>query len=151
MAPVLETGMYIINSKQDGAYVGRNFIEDHSLLPKAVISLPHGVQAPHWVVEKLPNGRYRLKVGGAPTGVERDLVFAFLLDHHPVEEWVITHRENHGPNVYTVEKADHHSGWVLPDKEPYTQIASCPLRATKSLPPQFPPNELWSFTRIDRE
>ncbi|KAF8881246.1 hypothetical protein BD779DRAFT_1675553 [Infundibulicybe gibba] len=55
MTKVLESGTYIISSKQGGAYVGRNVHEDLSLRPKAVISLPQGVQAPHWIVEKLPN------------------------------------------------------------------------------------------------
>ncbi|KAF8882960.1 hypothetical protein BD779DRAFT_1626449 [Infundibulicybe gibba] len=153
MVSQLESGLYLISSRQDEVYVGRHFVEDLSLLPKRILSLPHGVQAPRvsWIVEKLPNGRYRLRAGGAPTGVKDNLVFALLIDIFPAEEWVITHRENHGPNVYTIEKADTSGGWVLPENEPYTQVAARPLIATKSLPPQFPPNELWTFVRIDRD
>ena len=42
----LESGTYHIFSKIDNAPVGRNVIEDKSLLPKAVYKLPEGIQPP---------------------------------------------------------------------------------------------------------
>ena len=40
----LESGTYHIFSKIDNAPVGRNIIEDKSLLPKAVYKLPEGIE-----------------------------------------------------------------------------------------------------------
>ncbi len=42
----LKSGTYIIASKSEESYVGRMQNEDHSLLPKRVIVLPKGVEAP---------------------------------------------------------------------------------------------------------
>lgn len=54
-----------------------------------------------WVIEKLPKGGYRLKVGGSPTArIERNL-YAVLLDQPPAEEWVITPRPQAGANAFT--------------------------------------------------
>ena len=42
----LESGTYIIASKSEDSYVGRKQNEDKSLLPKRVVVLPKGVEAP---------------------------------------------------------------------------------------------------------
>ncbi|KAF8882225.1 hypothetical protein BD779DRAFT_1787957 [Infundibulicybe gibba] len=151
MAPKeLESGIYIVSSKKDGVYVGRGLNEDMSLLPKAVLSLPPGVRAPFWIVEKLKDDHYRLKIEGAPTGVKDKHVFAFLMENDDKpEDWVIKHRDFH--DAYTIERSSGNDGWILPSEKPYTQVAVGPLNAQPSAPPQYPLNELWNFVRIDRE
>ncbi|THG95043.1 hypothetical protein EW026_g6533 [Hermanssonia centrifuga] len=166
----LPSGNYIITSKvPDGQSlsIGRNLAEDKSLLPKKVISLPPGVEAPVWAVQLLDNGKYILKIGGAATAEFEDKVFAVLLDVPIPTEWTITHVPQHGPNVYMlsislyrsrtvthisfcrIEKGDRSTGWVVPEEEPYTQIAVRPLIATRSLPPQYLPSEQFHIIPIE--
>lgn len=42
----LTSGIYFIKSKKTGDYVGRGPHEDMSLLPKSIILLPKGIEAP---------------------------------------------------------------------------------------------------------
>jgi hypothetical protein len=42
----LKSGIYIITSKVEDSPVGRNRVEDVSLLPKKVDILPKGIDAP---------------------------------------------------------------------------------------------------------
>ncbi|PSR87357.1 hypothetical protein PHLCEN_2v5174 [Hermanssonia centrifuga] len=44
----LSTGNYIITNRRDDQTlaIGRNFVEDKSLLPKKVVSLPPSAEAP---------------------------------------------------------------------------------------------------------
>ncbi|PSR87359.1 hypothetical protein PHLCEN_2v5176 [Hermanssonia centrifuga] len=149
----LPSGNYIITSKvPDGQSlsIGRNLAEDKSLLPKKVISLPPGVEAPVWAVQLLDNGKYILRIGGAATAEFEDKVFAVLLDVPIPTEWTITHVPQHGPNIYIIEKGDLSTGWVVPEsEEPYTQIAVRPLIATRSLPPQYLPSEQFHIIPIE--
>ncbi|KAH7914247.1 hypothetical protein BJ138DRAFT_434388 [Hygrophoropsis aurantiaca] len=146
----LESGLYMVTSPclPGGSFVGRDVREDFSLRPKKVIVLPQGVQAPRWIVESLGKGRYRLKVGGAPTCEMNKELYAMLVEAQG-EEWIVTHRDYH--DACTVEKADGKSGWVIPKETPYTQIAVRPLQSQPSAPPKFADNELWKFIRIDRD
>jgi hypothetical protein len=49
------------------------------------------IRIAQWLVEKLPNGRYRLTTLGAPTGIRDGLLWAYehasTLDEKKVEEW----------------------------------------------------------------
>ncbi|TFK31010.1 hypothetical protein BDQ12DRAFT_730025 [Crucibulum laeve] len=140
----LTSGHYIIRnvSKADGS-VGRNLAEDKSLNPKKIVSLPSSIQAEAWIIEELPNGNYKLRARGSPTGARDGKVYAFLTENG--DEWKVTRRENHGRNVFTIEEANGSNGWVLNSNEEYSQIECKPLTATKSFPPQFPSTELWSI------
>jgi hypothetical protein len=112
----LPTDQYYIRNEQQ--FAGRNAIEDKSLLPKAVhcpndrrdaelVSTPKCSnianvtltfsQLLQWVIERLPNGRYKLTTRGAPTGVVKNLLFAFLIERAQAEEWIITKRKQEGP------------------------------------------------------
>ncbi|KAH7927794.1 hypothetical protein BV22DRAFT_1193356 [Leucogyrophana mollusca] len=155
----LQSGIYLLTSLSlsDG-FVGRDEKEDFSLQPKKVESLPPGLrgQRASWIVEALGKGRYKLKAGGAPTGEIDHKVFAFLKEEQKGEDWIVKHRVFPGQDTaYTIERADERSGWVLPEKEPYTQanlgVEIRPLIVQPSEPPRYPPNQLWKFIRIDRE
>ncbi|MBT2232350.1 I66 family serine proteinase inhibitor [Nonomuraea sp. NEAU-A123] len=51
----LSAGAKVVTIKLAGTdqYIGRHFAEDRSLLPKRVLLLPPGVQAPLWTVESV--------------------------------------------------------------------------------------------------
>ncbi|CAL1715316.1 unnamed protein product [Somion occarium] len=110
--------------------------------------------SPRWIVERKDKG-YRLKAHEAPTGVEGDRVVAFLIDRATgPEDWIITAQPQHGKNVYIIERQDRSSGWVVKEEGDGTfgdPILAKPLIATKSLPPQYLPTELFTFVRIDRD
>ncbi|KAH7927792.1 hypothetical protein BV22DRAFT_1127108 [Leucogyrophana mollusca] len=96
----LQSGLYIVTSPalKPGSFIGRDLVEDHSLLPKRVVILPPGVMAPRWIVESLGKGRYKLKVMGAPTCEIDKKLFAILIGAES-EEWVVKYRPNH--DAYT--------------------------------------------------
>lgn len=55
-----------------------------------------------WELERLYNGRYKLKTRGAPTGERNNLLYAYLIEQDRAEEWIITKREDDGHrNLYT--------------------------------------------------
>ncbi|KAK1227629.1 hypothetical protein PQX77_009371, partial [Marasmius sp. AFHP31] len=68
----LESGHYIINNA--GSSIGRYMVEDLSLRPKRIVTLPQG-----WIVEKV-NDKYLLKAIGCATGENNGHVNAFLID-----------------------------------------------------------------------
>lgn len=56
-----------------------------------------------WELERLYNGRYKIKARGAPTGERNNLLYAYLIDAEEAEEWIITKREQHGSRaLYTL-------------------------------------------------
>lgn len=56
----------------------------------------------HWIVERPPGqDRVILMSRGAATAVIQDKVYSTPMDVPPPEPWIITARQNHGPNVYT--------------------------------------------------
>ncbi|THG97320.1 hypothetical protein EW026_g4655 [Hermanssonia centrifuga] len=143
----LSTGNYIITNKADGQTlaIGRG-AEDKSLLPKKVVSLPPSVEAPVWSIQLLDNGKYTLKIGGAPATEIDSEVYAVYLEQIRLTEWVITPTPQH-----VSEKGDRSAGWVLPKKESLTQVAVKPLVAALSLPPQYLPSERFEIIPIDSE
>ncbi|PFH47491.1 hypothetical protein AMATHDRAFT_6673 [Amanita thiersii Skay4041] len=86
MSESLQTGHYFIYNGDD--LVGRSLHEDRSLLPKHIFNKTDDKE-PQWTVEALPHGRYKLYAKGAPTGVEKNHVVAFLIDQAKAEEWNI--------------------------------------------------------------
>ncbi|KAF8883020.1 hypothetical protein BD779DRAFT_1674742 [Infundibulicybe gibba] len=89
--------------------------------------------SPYQIAEKLQNGRYRrVKIGGARTGVERDLGFVPVLDGSPAEEWIITHRENHGYMPITTADGCESAQERTPTP---SQFAAISLKTIKNLLP----------------
>jgi hypothetical protein len=144
----LGSGIYIISNKLDNAFVGRFPIEDRSLLPKKVVTLPAGFEAPQWDIEALSGNRYKLSTQRAPTSEIEGRLYAVLASELAPTEWTITKRDNHGPNIYTVE-APSGNGWVVANEEPETQIEVKPLIINPSFPPQFQPNALFTFSKAE--
>ncbi|KAF8910924.1 hypothetical protein CPB84DRAFT_1762887, partial [Gymnopilus junonius] len=113
--------------------------EDKSLSRRKLKSLPC------MEVERLENGRFILSNGGSPTTEIKGKVYADLLGQNVIE-WVIKRQQRSG--AYTIETPDGRRGWVLTSKEVGTQVDSRPLIIGPSLPPFFPPSELWKFDTV---
>lgn len=142
---------YLIRNKASDTYIQRALHEDKSLNPKSVISIPPGVQAHPWTIEK--DGEfYVLKAKGAPAFAKDHLVFVSLLEESNVDvKWRITAVPQSGRNDFLIESPNKHGGWVLPTGEPYTQVAFRPLIIGPSNPPFYPPSQLWIITPFDAE
>ena len=118
----MENGIYVIfDHRGEGLNnppIGRYPVEDLSLQPKPVYSLPsnQGFEFPKWVIEKRDKGCH-LKAFGAPVGIHKNQLCAFLLDQPEIEEWVITPRPEHGKNIATVERSDRSAGWYVEDNK----------------------------------
>ncbi|KAK7047233.1 hypothetical protein VNI00_006899 [Paramarasmius palmivorus] len=142
----LESGLYIIRNIDKA--VGRKQAEDRSLLPKRVVVLPPSVEDPKWEIQKEDSNRYILKVQGAPTANIDRLVFALLQDEESAEKWRIEAVPQHGENRYIITTQDQNEGWVAPE-ETDDQVKCQPLVATKSLPPQYLPTEVFEIVRAE--
>ncbi|KAE9385274.1 hypothetical protein BT96DRAFT_1092054 [Gymnopus androsaceus JB14] len=142
---------------------GRNRIEDKSLRPKRIccpaeegLALTSVFQTTTWEIESLGNGRYKIKCGGAPTGVYDSHLCAFLLideaEGGKAEEWTITkERGLDGNEGYTIQSASGQAGWVARGDGEDHQVAILPLIVAKTYPPMFPLNELWNIQPIKSE
>ncbi|KAG8882895.1 hypothetical protein FRB98_003391 [Tulasnella sp. 332] len=148
------TGTYIITSNANNCAVGRYPVEDRSPTPKEVFAVAPPAQPPRVFIQDTGDG-YVIKAQDAPFAVINDKVFSILRETPRPEAWLITPQPQHGLNVYIVEKADHSTGWVVitPQADPQRgfAIGVRPLVSTMSLPPQFPPNELFTFNRVDND
>ena len=119
---------------------------------------------------------YTLRAVGAPVINIDGKLFAELMDPGLGKNvWEIHAQPQHGKNIFTyvsprtgrpsmsenegtdgvnyriVSSDDKSIGWVVPNEEPDTQLEVRPLISTKSLPPQFPPNELFEIIPILEE
>ncbi|KAG8985632.1 hypothetical protein FRB94_003526 [Tulasnella sp. JGI-2019a] len=145
----VQTGLYIITNKQMGMLIGQLPIEDKSLCPKCVCSLPQGIQPPRWEVQN-NSSDYTMKIMRASVGAQDSVLFTFLIDEGAEQnKWSITPTPQHGPDI--IELADRSAGWAVPSDDPETQLVVQPLISTKSLPPQYPASQLFTLIHIDRE
>ncbi|KAK7692459.1 hypothetical protein QCA50_004084 [Cerrena zonata] len=150
----LENGVYAITNNAGNRHVGRFPIEELTLLPKPLMALPRGVEGPNFMIQRSDKG-YNIKTFGAPTGVWRNSVSAFLLEADKSQDWIITAQRQHGENVYTIERPERGVGWVVDEEEgpKGSQVYVKPLSSAKNQSPQsqFLPNELFNFVKIDRK
>ncbi|KAF3916206.1 hypothetical protein AA313_de0208501 [Arthrobotrys entomopaga] len=116
----LESGAYTIRNKINNNPVGRFIVEDKSLLPKRVLSLPQDKQTelPVWKIEKsdIDSDSYRLKARGGVTTAIDNMLFAMLLDEEgPLgpSEWRLVPHPEHGPDVYNIVTPDNGYGWTV--------------------------------------
>ncbi|KAG2010593.1 hypothetical protein CC2G_013406 [Coprinopsis cinerea AmutBmut pab1-1] len=148
----IPSGTYEITSKENDLHVGRPLAEDRSLLPKRIVVLPKdGSNSDiYWVVEKTDGDTYILKSRGSPVAPLDGKLVADLLGELQDNKWKITAQPQHGENVFTVENASNtEEGWVVPqDAEELSQVEVRPLIATRSLPPLYPPSELFVFKQV---
>ncbi|KAM6494662.1 hypothetical protein JOM56_009285 [Amanita muscaria] len=155
MSHILHPGNYIVSNKAHNLYLGRGIHEEESLLPKDIVTLPSGVRAPIWKVERLHDGRYKLAVS-KPPGREhfvadiKNKVYAILDPKDPVKptEWTIKPIAGHGPHVYIVEAFK--KVWAVPHStKPYTQVIMETMivlaEAQEEIPLPYSPTQLFTF------
>jgi len=105
-----------------------------------------------WTVKKVEGkeDQYLLGVGGYPYTESLDKgVFASTNSEKSVA-WYITYQERE--DAYTIEIEDSGTGWTvaLPqDNELMARVDISPIIATKSIPPQYLPTQLFKFNPID--
>ncbi|KAG8996131.1 hypothetical protein FRB94_008556 [Tulasnella sp. JGI-2019a] len=145
---LLPTGTYIIESKTNRQAIGTRPGEETTIVgkPIPVVSLPQGVEAPKWEIEKNQKGdTYVLTIGGG-TVAEIDNLVA-TLPELGIGEWRVTTIPQTGPDTYIIETVDGGRGWVLSEEEPFTQVAVRPLIVGRSDPPFYSPNQLFVIRR----
>ncbi|KAK6353876.1 hypothetical protein TWF730_008299 [Orbilia blumenaviensis] len=142
----LETGIYFITSNYSNGAVGRNTTNDG----EHVFSLPPFSNPQKWEIVKLRDG-YSLRLGGHQTAELNGMVHALTHDQPITENWDIKPHEQHGPNIYTIEKLDGSLGWVMAADEAFAPISVQPIFATESLPPRYLPPYLFQITKVDRD
>ncbi|KAF3316566.1 hypothetical protein TWF173_001851 [Orbilia oligospora] len=140
----LETGTYFITSNYSNGIVGRNTANDG----EQIFSLPPFSDPQQWEIIKLCGG-YSLRIGGTETAELNGMVHALTHDQPMAESWDIKPHEQHGPNVYTIEKLDGSLGWVMAAEEIFAPISVQPIVATKSLPPHYSPPCLFQIIKVE--
>ncbi|ESK88375.1 hypothetical protein Moror_14761 [Moniliophthora roreri MCA 2997] len=145
----LKPGLYYIQNRR--RYIGSSGEEPPNA--QRVIVLPDGVRAPRWLVEKLDDDRYIIKVeepdgSHASAATVDDKIFVRV---EKSEAWHIIPDERGGKDSYVIASADErYKGWVAPE-EPEDQILYRLLIVGPSFPPFYPPNETFQFLPVPRE
>lgn len=107
-------------------------------------------EKPEWLLERLPNGRYTIKMCGAPTGIRDGLLLAYEshASAEAVEEWELRPHVVAGPKgrererelVFTIEWATGGAGWVRQGND--GPIAVAPMSG------QIREEELWKIVPL---
>ncbi|KAJ2929739.1 hypothetical protein H1R20_g7358, partial [Candolleomyces eurysporus] len=147
----LPEGLYIIESKENGATIGRNPREDLSLLPKPVVIHPVGeglLPQASWIIKPEGEGTYLLENLGGFAIKQDKALYADIQQPPTLTKWKLEHQPQHGESVYTITLPESGDGWTVEDTEAWSQIAVLPLAATFSLPPQYFPRGIFSITPL---
>ncbi|KAM6494663.1 hypothetical protein JOM56_009286 [Amanita muscaria] len=161
MSHILHPGNYIVANKAHNMHLGRGIHEDKSLLPKDIVTLPGGVRAPIWKVERLHDGRYKLAVSKPPGREQyvadiKDKVYAILDPKGPAKptEWTIRPIAGHDPHVYIVEAFK--KVWTVPHStKPYAQVVMEKMivkvaEDQEEIPLPHSPTQLFTFIPAPR-
>ncbi|KAI3609344.1 hypothetical protein WG66_010624 [Moniliophthora roreri] len=111
----LKPGLYYIQNRR--RYIGSSGEEPPNA--QRVIVLPDGVRAPRWLVEKLDDDRYIIKVeepdgSHASAATVDDKIFVRV---EKSEAWYIIPDERGGKDSYVIASADErYKGWVAPEE-----------------------------------
>ncbi|MER6361985.1 I66 family serine proteinase inhibitor [Kitasatospora sp. NPDC001527] len=139
----LESGLYTIHNGEDP--VGRALHETRDLSPKAVFNRTDDPEAV-WVVEALPNGRYKLYAKGAPTAVENSApagpVVALLIQQADAEEWELATVDRAGGTYRVVSSQG--AVWLVTEPGEHGQIQTLPIPGGDAGATVF------TFKRVDR-
>ncbi|KAF8884028.1 hypothetical protein BD779DRAFT_1674324 [Infundibulicybe gibba] len=100
------------------------------VLPSPVVSQDGGAAPTNWHIERISDKIYRIWTEGHHAVDDNDFVF---LAGGRMEEWIINHWPDFGPNVYSIAKAnDERRGWVLENGAPGTTVQCVTLPPTGS-------------------
>ncbi|GAA1393202.1 hypothetical protein GCM10009639_25990 [Kitasatospora putterlickiae] len=139
----LDSGLYTIRNGED--LVGRALYETLDLSPKAVFNKTDDPDA-LWVVEVLPNGRYKLYAKGAPTAVENNMpagpVVALLIQQQDAEEWELA-AVDQAAGTYQV-RSSLGSVWLVPEPGKHGPIETLPVPGDDTGSPT-----VFTFEKVD--
>ncbi|KAI6114753.1 hypothetical protein EDD16DRAFT_1517605 [Pisolithus croceorrhizus] len=132
----------IISSALDGnPYVGVPPILP-TILPINLIEREPDVRPPRFIFRRVGDNIYTLTINGLQVIELEGRLFAAV--EGSAQEWVVTYRENH--DAYTIVKRlnpPEEIGWIAPIDGESRQILVGPLIVGRSLPPFYPPQELY--------
>ncbi|KIJ94817.1 hypothetical protein K443DRAFT_348098 [Laccaria amethystina LaAM-08-1] len=149
MSLELESGIYTISSlSQHGeGNVGRHPIEDRSLNPKRILTLPPNIQPVQtWEIEALGNYEYYLKARGAKTTAINNLIYAVLLPEPEPKKWFLKLNLFSRISYNILDAEDHSQGWISPginDGKDIEQVKFGPVGGSLN------PFELWNIIRVE--
>ncbi|KAJ8074829.1 hypothetical protein PM082_019154 [Marasmius tenuissimus] len=138
----LESGHYIINNA--GSSIGRYMVEDLSLRPKRIVTLPQGVVPFHWIIEKV-NDKYLLKAIGCATGEYDGHVYAFLIDQGRAEHWVFEPVHGQVPNCFAIRTQDGKKGWVAQEASNHGDLKTVKCEPLSGSNGNYPAKEIFQF------
>ncbi|KAF9447238.1 hypothetical protein P691DRAFT_671915 [Macrolepiota fuliginosa MF-IS2] len=158
----LATGLYTIRTIPSLQLVGRNIVEDDSFKPKGVFGQPRGVPVNDnttFLLRHVGADSFYISCGrdhGRVVELEGKVVAALHevelddpFDYSVNQLWAIRPQPQHGEDVFTIESESGYWGWVMPTETPqYTPVAVRALVSSSTMPPMYPPNELWVIERI---
>ncbi|KAJ2911656.1 hypothetical protein MD484_g8758, partial [Candolleomyces efflorescens] len=150
----LENGTYIITNKATRRPVGA--LEGSSDPLTRVVTLPGGVKAPFWKLTKEGEDSYKLSQEQGAALEINNLLFLDLKTHYPhPATWKIERVSHEGDDAgYIITSSNEGGvplGWVVTNPTPFSQVSVRHLIATPSFPPQYPPSEVFSIVRVDRD
>ncbi|KAI6043715.1 hypothetical protein EDC04DRAFT_639181 [Pisolithus marmoratus] len=114
------------------------------VIPVNLIKREPDVQPPRFIATRVGEHAFTLTINGYRTIELEGGLFGAV--KYPPQEWVITYREYH--DAYTIVKrldAPEEIGWIAPIEDESQQIRIGPLVTSRSLPPLYPPQELYRF------
>ncbi|TEB34470.1 hypothetical protein FA13DRAFT_1482904 [Coprinellus micaceus] len=142
---VLQSGLYTITTKEKGQPIGNT----HSIGPserKNALSLPHGTDA-KWQITKEHDDSYTMRLQSndtAAVNVDSQVFLEYPARHS--NTWKIEPQFHQGENTHIILTADgSQDGWAASDD---SRVLIKPLIMGPSVPPFFPPNELFVITPV---
>ncbi|EKM83284.1 hypothetical protein AGABI1DRAFT_82896 [Agaricus bisporus var. burnettii JB137-S8] len=159
--PPLSTGLYTVRTVPSLQIVGRNIVEEDSNNPKVINGQPLGVPINDnttFLFRRVGGDTFFISCGrdgGRVVEMEGKVVAVFSdVPEDPFEyfvnpRWIIQRQPQHGDDIYTIESENGYWGWVMPTENPqYTPVRVRQLAATATMPPRYPPNQLWVIERV---
>ncbi|KAJ8082138.1 hypothetical protein AAF712_001860 [Marasmius tenuissimus] len=142
----IENGEYEITSS--GYTIARSVTEDRSLNPKRILSLPKGLEAQEWTVERVDDDKYLLKAGGAPTGEHEGHVYAFLIDQDKAEQWILEPVQSSHPNCFIILTKDRKKGWIVQEGSTRDDLKQVKCEELLGSDGDYSPQEIFQFSPV---
>ncbi|KAF5378414.1 hypothetical protein D9757_011161 [Collybiopsis confluens] len=127
--------------------ISRAHIEDKSLNPKGVFTLPKGSEEKTWHIEPAGVHGSIFRNGGAPTGTKKEgnkeFLFAFLNGEEP-SAWKTEHVPSAGKNSYVIRDL-HGKFWVTTGIEEQIEVKTLILNPVD--PPKYPRDAIFEIVK----
>ncbi|KAF5378442.1 hypothetical protein D9757_011159 [Collybiopsis confluens] len=128
--------------------VSRGPIEDHSLNPKGVFTLPKGTDERPWHIKPAGVHGSIFSNGGDPTGTKgeehKEFLFAFLHGETPTA-WKTEHVPSAGKNSYVIRDVKQGKFWVSTGVKEQIEVKMLILHPVD--PPRYPPEAIFEIVK----